>query len=147
MAPKKKNVVAKSVPIEQASEPTLEYKVKIKGLEKASTSLEERVGKLEASDDVAKETQGLFESRLVKMESMEDQFKDEMRRILNELESVRESNAGEAEVKALWIEVDELKKELLSCKVAMSEWGELKPFLEELRPGVRLTMEQVIARI
>ncbi|KAK8999980.1 hypothetical protein V6N11_082118 [Hibiscus sabdariffa] len=110
------------------------------------TSLEERVGKLKASEEEAKETQGVFESRLVNVEILRDQFKDVTRRFLDELDSVRESNAGEAEVKALRIEVDELKKELLSCKAAMSEWEELKPFLEELRPSARLVMEQGDAR-
>ncbi|KAK8691732.1 hypothetical protein V6N13_075231 [Hibiscus sabdariffa] len=72
-----------------------------------------------ATEEVAKETQGVFKSRLVKMETMEDHFKDATRLILNKLESVRGSNAGEAKVKALRIEVEELKKELLSCKAAM----------------------------
>ncbi|KAE8658369.1 putative protein binding protein [Hibiscus syriacus] len=61
---------------------------------------------------------------------------------VDELETVRESNAQEAEVTALRNEVDELKRELLICKGIMSEWGALKTFLEGLRPGVMLGEEQ-----
>ncbi|KAE8713488.1 Hexokinase 3 [Hibiscus syriacus] len=43
---------------------------------------------------------------------------------------------------ALRNEVNELKRELLICKGAMSEWGALKTFLEGLRPGAMLGGEQ-----
>ncbi|KAE8706915.1 hypothetical protein F3Y22_tig00110387pilonHSYRG00212 [Hibiscus syriacus] len=45
-------------------------------------------------------------------------------------------------VMALKSEVNELKKELIICNGAMSEWGVLKTFLEGLRPGVMLGGEQ-----
>ncbi|KAK8612772.1 hypothetical protein V6N13_092879 [Hibiscus sabdariffa] len=85
-------------------------------LNKASLSLRERVARLERLEGEAKETQGVFESRLDKVESMLDQLKDETRRFDKELEMVRGSNACEAEVKALRIEVDKLKEELRSYK-------------------------------
>ncbi|KAL4302489.1 hypothetical protein GQ457_10G023440 [Hibiscus cannabinus] len=62
---------------------------------------------------------------------MENRFKDETRRIHKELEMVHGSDACEAEVEALRIEVEEL----LNYKSVMSEWGALTTFLEEHRPG------------
>ncbi|KAE8706148.1 tir-nbs resistance protein [Hibiscus syriacus] len=109
--------------------------------EEELTVYEKWVYLMEAEDE-AKETQGVVESRLDKLESMEDKFKDEMQRVLNELEIVRGSNAHEVEVMALRNEVDELKRELLICKGEMSEWGALKTFLEGLRPGTILGGEQ-----
>ncbi|KAK8617212.1 hypothetical protein V6N13_080130 [Hibiscus sabdariffa] len=110
----------------------------VMSLSKTILALGERVVRLEASEREAKETQRVFESRLDRVESMEDRFKDETRRFHKQLEMVRGSDACEAEVKALRIEVDELKEELLKYKGVMSEWSVLKPFLEELRPKVRL---------
>ncbi|KAE8689124.1 hypothetical protein F3Y22_tig00110943pilonHSYRG00145 [Hibiscus syriacus] len=111
-------------------------------LEEISTSWEQRVGRLEQAEDEAKQTQGVVESRLDRLESMEDRFKVETQRVIDELEMVRGRNAQEAEVAALKSEVDELKRELLICKGAMSEWGALKTFLEGLRPGAMLRGEQ-----
>ncbi|KAE8665680.1 hypothetical protein F3Y22_tig00112530pilonHSYRG00124 [Hibiscus syriacus] len=115
---------------------------KLINLEHISTSWEQRVGRLEQAEDEAKQTQGVVESRLDRLESMEGRFKVETQRVLDELEMVRGRNAQEAEVAALRSEVDELKRELLICKGAMSEWGALKTFLEGLRPGAMLGGEQ-----
>ncbi|KAE8696783.1 RNA pseudouridine synthase 2 [Hibiscus syriacus] len=97
---------------------------------------------LEKTNKEAKETQGVIESHLDKLESMVDKFKDKTHRVLNELEMVRGSNAHEVEVMALRSEVDDLKKELLICKGVMSEWSVLNTFLEGLRPWVMLGGEE-----
>ncbi|KAE8712914.1 hypothetical protein F3Y22_tig00110221pilonHSYRG00110 [Hibiscus syriacus] len=71
------------------------------------------VGRLEQAEDEAKQTQGVVESRLDRLESMEGRFKVETQRVLDELEMVRGRNAQEAET-----------------------------FLEGLRPRVMLGEEQ-----
>ncbi|KAK8558477.1 hypothetical protein V6N13_103652 [Hibiscus sabdariffa] len=121
MVPKKgKNDVARTVSVErQAGELTLENRIK---------HLEE----MEIKGDRVEEIQ---------VESMEDRFKDETRCIYKELEMVRGSNACEAEVEALQIEVDDLKEELLNYKIVMTEWGALTTFLKEHRHGMRLVGE------
>ncbi|XP_039003123.1 putative F-box/FBD/LRR-repeat protein At4g00315 [Hibiscus syriacus] len=94
-------------------------------LEQISISWEKIVERVEKAEDEAKETQGVVESRLDKLESIEDMFKDEMQRVLNEMEMV-----------------NELKKEIPICKGAMSEWVALKTFLEGLKSWVMLGGEQ-----
>ncbi|KAE8706696.1 putative Chitinase A [Hibiscus syriacus] len=66
-------------------------------LEEISTSWEIRVIRLEKVEKEAKETQGVMELCLDKLKSMEDMFKDETHRVVNELEIVRESNAHDVE--------------------------------------------------
>ncbi|XP_038997357.1 uncharacterized protein LOC120122242 [Hibiscus syriacus] len=107
---------------------------KLINLEHISTSWEQRVSRLEQAEDEAKQTQGVVESRLDRLESMEGRFKVETQRVLDELEMVRGRNAQEAEVAALRSEVEELKRELLICKGAMTVAGTLTE-LADVKPS------------